>query len=338
MFRLSELYKSLICTCSLTIILLLTQSAFPQSSPLTIDGGADTYVYKTDSTIFDSTALDDAGPTLTSGTLSAGVTMMHSPFISILNIPVKYGLNDNFQISLSVPFLTKTLSGTDTHHIRNGFGDTTLGITAFFEPAGFLSSSTTARVTLPTGDADAMESGVYVPMGCGSYTASIQQGVSAGRFNTGIFNIRFFADGVAIYYPVTTQRVDAATKNSYDKTYAWAATGGIDIGLAENLNVEIKGNYISLKERKYKAETYPVAPGDWARANDSLKQINLIPVIKYRFPHDVSGLAGIIYPLKTTHNDTAEKIYDPRIKLIMGIEKRFGDTANSNRLNKKSFD
>lgn len=331
-----ELYKSRIRLTALSLILFFSQPVFPQSSPLIFKGGVDTHVYKTDTVLFEAAVLDDDSPTLTSGSFSTGLTMLHSPYISMFYVPVKYGINDFFQISLSVPYLTKTLVVNDNHYIKNGFGDTSLGLTAFIEPSGFFTASAAARMTIPTGDADSVESGVYIPMGSGGYTASLQQSISIGYFDTGFFRIRFFAHCTGIRYFSSKQEIGTGTEQIFDKSYAWSAAGGIDLGLTDKFNFELKLNYISIKERKYKIETDPSSPGEWTDADDSVRQTNIVPLVKYRFFDDLHGRFGFIYPLKTVQDDDLTMTCDPQWKIVVSIEKNFGDNPYSKKLSGKA--
>lgn len=328
MLSISRFYNGCIFTL-LLFFLLYSQIAFSQYvSPLESDGGVDTNVYKTDTVMFEATALEDGNGNIESKTFSAGLSMLHSPYLSIFYIPIKYGLSENFQISFSLPFLTKTLVYNDTHYIKSGYGDTMLGFTGVFHPLGFLTSSTTARITLPTGNVNAQDFGYYVPMGYGGYTSSFQECVSIGRINMGIFAIRLFISGIGIYYFESTMQLDATEKDTFDKTYAWAVMGGAEFGLTKNLDVQIKGNYLNMKERRYKSST---APTQWVDADDEVKQINILPFIKYRFPDNIAGQFGIIYPLKSMQDDSITKTYDAKWKMVFSIEKRFGEEKQLSR-------
>lgn len=321
MHRLSEFFR--VRALFLFIVISFSQNAFPQLSPVSFEGGVDTHLYKSDTVMIEATAIYDDSGYLDGGSLSTGLMMFHSPFLSALYVPVKYGLTDNFSLSFSLPYLTKTLVYNDNHYIKNAYGDIALGLSGSFKPFRYFSGSTTVRGTLPTGNANAQEDGCFIPMGYGGYTGSVQQSFSIGAFDAGFISFRLFVSGIGICYFKSSREIDAVTKNNFEKAYAWSGMGGIDIGLGDSLNIEVKGNYIRLKEREYRVETDPPAPSGTITADDSVKQINIIPVIKYRFLDDVSGLAGIIYPLKTTLDSHITKVYDARWKIVMGIEKRF---------------
>ncbi len=324
MRKLSGLHKGCMPSAALLFILFIPQAAFSQSytSPLSSKGGVDTHVYKCDTVMFEATAMEDGSGTLDARTFSAGLSMLHSPYLSILYVPLKYGLNDNFQISFSLPYLTKTLVYNDTHYVRSGYGDTMFGLTGSFELLS-LTSSTTARITLPTGNVNSQDAGFSIPMGYGGYTASLQQSISTDEFDAGFITARLFISGIGIYYFPSEQNPDPATKFNFDKTYAWSALAGIAFGLTENLALEVKGNYINVKERRYKSA------GLWVDANDSVKQINVLPFLKYQFLDEISGQAGIIYPLKTIQDKDLAKTYDGEWKIALGIEKRFSDGSSS---------
>jgi len=328
MFKQSGSNRGCSYLTAIIFILLLSHSAFSQSSPLSSKGGVDTHVYKTDTVIFEATAMDDASPTLSEGVSSVGLSMFHSPYMSTFYIPLKYGLNDIFQISFSLPFITKTYVYNNTHYIKSAYGDTMLGLTAFTDPLDFLSSITTVRLTLPTGDVNAQDGGVYIPMGYGNYTVSLQESVSFDEFHKGFASIRFFLSGLGVYYFKSTTDIDTSTKYSYDKTYIWSLTAGADFGVIENLDLELKLNYIDIKERKYKVESSYSATGGWINADDSVKQFNILPFIKYNFPNEITAQVGIIYPIKTLQDKTLTTTYDAQWKIAMGIEKRFGDSTS----------
>lgn len=325
MFSIFRFYK--MATLFVFIFLIINHTAFSQyASPLEADGGVDTHVYKTDTVIFDATVIEDGSGSVDGGTFSTGLSMMHSPYISIFHIPIKYGLSDHFQISFSLPFLTKTLVYNDTHYIKSGYGDTMLGFTAYFEPLDILSGSTTARITLPTGNVNAQDYGYYVPMGYGGYTASLQQAISSGNFSAGPLSVRLFISGIAIYYFESSLQIDASEKDTFDSTYSWAAMGGVEVSITKNLDILVKGNYISFKERRYKSSA---APTVWVDADDEVSQINFLPFIKYRFLDDISGQFGIIYPIKSTQDKDIATTYDAKWKMVFGIEKRFGSDSSS---------
>jgi len=293
-------------------------------------GGVDTHVYKSDTVLIDATAMDNDSNYPDAGNLILGLVMFHSPYLSSIYVPVKYGLTDNFHISFSIPDQTKTCVYNNNHNIINGFGDIMLGLTGSVQPFRYFSSSTTARGTLPTGNVNAQENSCFIPMGYGGYTASLQQSISFGTFDAGFISIRLFLRGIGIYYFKSTTEIDTTTKYNYDKTYMWAAIGGIDLGLTKKLNIELKADYINIKERRYKIETVPATSGDWIDADDSVKQINILPFVRYRFFDDLSGQAGIIYPFKTTQDSDITQEYDAQWKVVMGIEKRFSVETSSN--------
>ncbi len=326
MRKLSVLHKGCIYSAALVFILFISQTAFSQTytSPLSSTGGVDTHVYKCDTVMFEATAMEDGTGSLDARTFSAGLSMLHSPYLSILYVPLKYGLTDNFQISFSLPYLTKTLVYNDTHYIRSGYGDTMFGFTGTFEPFSFV-SSTTARITLPTGNVNTQDSGFAIPMGYGGYTASLQQSISTDEFDAGFISVRLFISAIGIYYFASEQTPDATTKFNYDKTYAWSVLGGAEFGLTENLALEVKANYIDVKERQYKST---LTPGQWIDANDSVKQINILPFVKYQFLDEISGQAGIIYPIKSIQDKDLAKTYDGEWKIALGIEKRFTDGSS----------
>lgn len=311
------------------IILLNIHSAVAQS-PLLSEGGVDTHLYKCDTVIFEATALEDGTGTLPGRVFSAGLSMLHSPYLSIFYIPLKYGLNDNFNISFSLPFLTKTLVYNNTHYVKSGYGDTMLGFTGYFQPFDSISSTSALRITFPTGNTNAQDFDYYIPLGYGGYTSSFQETVSIGSFDTGPVSLRLFISGIGIYYFKSNQKIDSVEKNTYDPSYSWGVLAGLDFGITENLDFQIKGNYINVKERKYVNNT---VPGVKNNANDSVKQINILPFIKYRFLDDITGEAGIIYPVKTTQDSSLATTYDPKWKLIFAIEKRFGDGTTSHSAN-----
>jgi len=312
---------------TITLLLIISKSAFSQS-PLQSEGGVDTHLYKCDTAILESTAMEDGTGNLSSKRFSAGLSMLHSPYLSIFYVPLKYGLNNNFTISFSLPYLTKTLVYEETHYIKSGYGDTMFGLAGAFQPLSFFSIITTARITLPTGNVNAQDFDYYIPMGYGGYSSSLQQTLSIGRFDTGLITIRLFFSGIGIYYFESEQKADDIEKNTFDKTTSWSAMGGLELGLTENLDIQCKGSYTVVNERKYENNS---APGESLDADDYIKQISIIPFLKYRFLDDISGQAGIIYPLKTAQDDDIEKTYDPKWKAIFAIEKRFGNSTQEIR-------
>lgn len=313
---------------SITLFILLASKYIVYSqSPLLSEGGVDTHLYKCDTVLFESTAMEDGSGTPESREFSAGISMLHSPYLSIFYIPLKYGLNDNFSISFSLPYLTKTLVYNDTHYIKSAYGDTMLGFTGVFQPFEIFATITTARLTLPTGNVNAQDFDYYIPMGYGGYTTSLQETISIGSFDTGLFTTRLFISGIGIYYFQSEQKIDTVEKNTYDPSFAWGVMGGIEFGLTENLDLQIKANYINASERKYKNNT---TPGEKIDANDSIKQVNVLPFIKYRFRDDIIGQAGVIYPVKTTQDSDIAHPYDAKWKFAFGIEKRFSDSNSDN--------
>jgi len=322
------LKNNILYVAALTISLLLICINITYSqSPLLSEGGVDTHLYKCDTVMFESSAMEDGARNLESREFSAGISMLHSPYLSIFYIPLKYGLNDNYSISFSLPYLTKTLVYNDTHYIKSGYGDTMFGFTGAFQPFEVFSTITTARLTLPTGNVNAQDFDYYIPMGYGGHTASLQETISIGSFDTGRFTTRLFISGIGIYYFQSEQKIDTVEKNTYDPSFAWGVMGGIELGLTENLHLQLKANYINVSERKYENNT---ESGEKIDANDSIKQVNILPFIKYRFLDDITGQAGIIYPVKTTQDSDIEKTYDPKWKFAFGIEKIFSDSSSDN--------
>jgi len=210
-----------------------------------------------------------------------------------------------------------------------------LGFTGAFQPFIFFSTITTARITLPTGNANAQDFDYYIPMGYGGYTASVQETLSIGRFKIGPITARLFISGTGIYYFESEQKIDTVEKNTYEPSYAWAAMGGLEFGITENLDIQVKGNYINVSERKYENNATPDIEID---ANDSLTQVNILPFIKYRFLDDISGRAGIIYPVKSNQDSDITKTYDAKWKIAFGIEKRFNNENSMGREKTVSYD
>ncbi len=321
----SKLYRISFVTA---LIISTSTVAFSQyNSPLSSEGGVDTHINKSDTVMFEATVLDDGNGYLPAGSFAAGLSMLHSPYLSMLYVPLRYAITDNFQLSFSLPYLTKTLVFSDTHYVKSGYGDTMLGLTCIFRPSSFFTAKTAARVTLPTGNVNAQDFGYFIPMGYGGYTASLQQTFSLGEFDLGFISFRLFAGGVGIYYFESTLQSDMVEKYNFKKSYAWAGMGGIDIGLTDNLHWLVKGNYIDVRERKYESSA---APGVWTDVNDSVKQINAVSFIKYNFTDELSGQAGLIYPIKSDQDKDLAKTYDAKWKVTWGIEKRFGENGTSN--------
>jgi len=313
-------------TCFIIFFLISVKTGFPQTytSPLVSEGGVDTHLYKCDTVMFDATALEDGSSTVEARTFYAGLSMLHSPYLSIFYIPLKYDLNNYFRIMFSLPYLTKTLVYDNTHYIKSGYGDTMMGVMFSVSPFDAFTSSTTVRMTFPTGNVNAQDFNYYIPMGYGGYTASIQESISTNDFDAGFADIRLFASGIYIYYFTSSQQIDQVEKNTFDKSYAWSVMGGIEFGLTENLALQCKMNYIVMPERKYESS---VTPGEWIDANDSIKQINILPFIKYQFLDDISGQAGLIYSVKTTQDTDISTTYDPKWKIAWSIEKKFSSSG-----------
>ncbi len=329
MLKQSVSSKSNILTAAVILILFVSQAAFSQSSPLSLKGGVDTSLYKSDTVIMSATAIDDDSNYLNGGELAMGLTMFHSPSLSTVYIPFEYALTDNFYLLFSIPDQTKTSVYNNDHNTIMGFGDIMLGVTGALGPYRYFSSSTTARVTLPTGNVNAQMNGSYIPMGNGGYTASAQESFSIGAFGTDLISFRLFFSGLGVYYFKSSMDIDAVTEYNYDKNYLWSAMGGIDISLAKRFDIECKANYINLKERRYKIKTTTAAAGSWIDGNDSIKQINVVPFLRYRFFDDMTGQVGVIYPVKTTQDKDIKPAYDPGWKIVMGIEKRFSDDSRA---------
>ena len=89
-------------------------------SPLLSQGGVDTHVYKSDTLMLEATAFEDGDNTITGRSFNVGLSMLHSPYLSILYVPISYGLNDHFSLLMSLPFLTKTIVYQDTQHEKSG--------------------------------------------------------------------------------------------------------------------------------------------------------------------------------------------------------------------------
>ncbi|HOP62747.1 MAG TPA: hypothetical protein PK358_04905 [Spirochaetota bacterium] len=317
-----------IIICLICSIIISQQFIYSQTypSPLSSEGGVDTHLYKCDTVMFEATALEDGSCKIEERTFYAGLSMLHSPYLSIFYIPLKYDLNNYFRIIFSLPYLTKTLVYNDTHYIKSGYGDTMLGFTGSFSPFNAFTSSTTARMTLPTGNVNAQDFDYYIPMGYGGYITSIQESISTGNFNIGFTNMRLFMSGIYIYYFTSTQKADTSEKFTFDRTYSWSVMGGVELVLTTNLNIQFKTNYIFIPERKYKSSS---SQGEWTEADDSIRQINVLPFIKYRFLDDITGQAGLIYPVKTTQDSEVSHSYEPEWKIAWGVEKKFCDRNSS---------
>ncbi len=326
MFRTSACHRQYSFLITLVSFLFTSQVAFSQyASPLLSEGGIESHVYKTDTSLFEAVVLEDMDNSLHRGSVTTGFSMLHSPYLSMFYIPLKYDFTDNFQISFSLPYLVNTHVYNDNQYTKNGYGDTLLGLTAYFDLSEILSSKTTVRFTFPTGNVNAVDFYYYIPLGYGGYTSSLQESISFNTFDAGPVSIRVFFSGLGVYYFSSTQQIDMVEKNTFDKSFAWSIMGGCEIGLTENLSIEIKANYINIAERLYKNSAFP---GQTFDANDSVKQLNILPFIKYMFFDDLSGQAGLIYPLKSTQDSDIATTYDARWKIVLGIEKRFGNNID----------
>ncbi len=296
------------------------------SSPLSSGGGVDTHVYKSDSVLFDAVILDDGSGVLSPRTITSGMSMLHSPYLSMFYIPLKYDFSNRFQIFMTLPYLTKTLVFDNNHYVKSGYGDTMFGITRSFEKIFFFSSKTTARITIPTGNVNAQDFDYFIPMGYGGYTTSLQESLSFNEINAKYTTIRMFIGAIFVYYFTSSQQIDSTSKYTFDNNYSLSLMAGAEFHVTENCDLQFKINYIDIKGRKYKTES-----SGWNSAHDSVKQLNLMPFVKYRLMDEVSGKFGIIYPVKTFQDSNLAYTYDPKWKMVMGIEKRFTDVSSEKK-------
>ncbi len=330
MFNQSGCCKKFIFMFSLFIFISINSIAFSQSypSPLSSRGGVDTHVYKSDTVIFDATVIEDGSGTIEARTLTTGLSLLHSPYLSIFHIPLKYGVDDNIQLLFSLPYLTKTLVYNETHYIKSGYGDTMFGVAYAAKPLNLISSRTTVRITIPTGNVNAQDFDNFIPMGYGGYTTSLQESISTSELNVASLKMRLFLSGIGIFYFNSTQQSDMVTKYSFDKNFAWSVLGGVELSLTQNLDVQLKMNYIDVRERRYSDGS---SSGKFYDANDSVKQINILPFIKHQMLDDISGQFGIVYPIKSIQDSSLAKTYDAEWKFVVGIEKKFSDGKTSKK-------
>jgi len=307
------------------LILINCTQVLPQTldSPLSYDGGADSLLYKSDTVFLENSIIDDVSPISNAEIITTGLYQFHSPYLKYFFIPVRYSLTDNFEIDLTLPLISKVLVAGNLDYSKLGYGDIKLGIGScfsFFDKIFYV--ITRFKTTLPTGDCDARDGNIIVPLGYGSFSYSFLQSFSLDVPDTWL---RIFLNTGTVYYSKADRNATGTTKFHLDHGYSVSTLIGIELNYFKKISLQLKGNFVYLSGRQYKYEDSASSTAtDWTDLNDKLMTMDITGGIKYSFPADIKGMLMLIFPLFTKHDASITTTVERRWKIFISLEKKFG--------------
>ncbi|MCP4134619.1 MAG: hypothetical protein GY754_26835 [bacterium] len=324
-----KLFRKIPYTAAVLFLLLANSgTAFSQMvSPLTYQGGPETHLYRYSTVMIENTILDEGGGIEPAGSLTLGLSQLHSQFVKIFYVPVRYSITDNIECSLSLPFISNSLMYQDRFYTKTGLGDLKLGLSWFIEPTSGLSFTTGAKVTIPTGNSSSKSKDFVVATGHGSYTASVLQSaaLSLGG-NPPAFKI--FMNGGIVYYGKTDRDHDTLARYNIDASFLFSAMAGVEYAVFDRLFVQAKASFTVNPEGSYQSITRTSDTGVWTTSawtdmNDALTTLDVIGVARYTILKRTNFRMMFIYPVYEWQDDDLAKEQKRRWKLFFNLERSF---------------
>ncbi|PKL41268.1 MAG: hypothetical protein CVV44_01135 [Spirochaetae bacterium HGW-Spirochaetae-1] len=308
------------------IVCASSQSARAQylQSPLSYEGGSDARIYSSDTIMLENTIIDDASGIQPMGGLNIDTTYMYSPYFMILFLGMEYSLADFCQIGFTLPYIFRTLtySGSDYH--KRGYGDTMMDVSFFFNIMKILDSTTSIKMTFPTGDPMAQDGSYVVPTGYGAFTYSLLESVSY-KLPDSVTRLpfRFFANFGFTYYSEAVIESSSTTRLIIEDGISFSFLLGAEYTIFDYLKAQLKFNLLHMPGSNYKISTTGIGSTDWIERNDKITASDMILAIKFNIREYVSGYISFVLPMMEVKEDAVPDDLKRKWKILMGFNKTF---------------
>ena len=281
------------------------------------EGGTENVLYKNDTIMLENTVLDNAitpvepelakkeekeeteavprpGSVFGIG-LDVGFAAFFSNYLKMYYIPISYMFLEKFTASVNIPYISRTIKNLGTEYSASGIGDMRVGISYSWIIPMILAGITNFKVSLPTGDENASDSGFSVPLGTGGYSFSLMQAVSKM-----IDPVRLFGN-IGIVYFLESSYKTGGIKITEEKGTVFSFMFGAEYWLIAQLAFLLKTNYVYITEGQFKYSGV-----GWSDLNDALQTSDLIGGLRYKILADIL-YANLLFvlPIYTKHDSGA---------------------------------
>jgi len=282
------------------------------------EGGAETMLYKNDTIVMENTITDNAEISIVPET-ALGIGLQPSAFYSknlqIYYLPLAYTFNEIYSLSLSIPYVYRKIKFGGKSYSSNGVGDTRLGFAYLLKIDENLSGVTNFKITVPTGDEEAEDTGVYVPLGNGGYSFSVMQSFSQMLEQ---YRIRVLGN-VGLVYFFKSEYKKGNTEYDEEKGSVCSAMLGAEYGLNEMTAFVLKSNFVMVFEGRRKA-----SGGTWSDSNDSLMASDIIGGLRFKIIKNIiDAYILVILPVYTKYDSDISDTESRKIGINLGISGLF---------------
>lgn len=278
------------------------------------EGGSETILYKSDTVVMENTVTEEGEvieppkPELIN--MAAGLSAYYSNNVQIYYLPLSYVVTERIAVNASVPYISRDLEAGGETYSASGLGDIKIGgayftllgdeLTGISPALENLRGVTYLNITAPTGDAEAEDKGVAIPLGNGGFSVNVKQTLTKK-----IEPVRVFGNiGLIYYLPAEYKPAGGSVKITEEKGMVFSILVGCEYLVMENLYATGKINFVMIGEGRYKWS------GTWYDSNDAMQTSDLIVGGKYVImPGVLSAYVAIVIPVYTGHDPDAA---DPR--------------------------
>ncbi len=275
-----------------------------------LKGGTESILYRNDTVMLDNTVTEEARPLDPPKTelvnIQMGVSAYYSSNVLFIYLPLGYTITERIAVNASIPYVKRDLEYKGETYSASGLGDIKVG-GAYFTLVGDeltgisgalkdLQGVTYLNVTVPTGDAEAEDKGVPVPLGSGGFSFNLKQTLTKK-----IEMIRVFGNISIIYSLPAEYKPAGGEKITEERGAVVSLLLGGEYTVIENLSAYLKLNYVYIGEGQQKIG------GTWYDSNDALQTIDIIPGAKYSIlPGTLSAYLALVVPVYTKNDPDAE--------------------------------
>lgn len=276
-----------------------------------LEGGAETILYRNDTVTLENTVTEEARPMDAPKpelvNIQTGLSTYYSSNVLFLYIPLGYTITNRIGVNASIPYVKRDLEADGETYTAQGLGDIKIGCSFFTlmgdELAGAskdLQGITYFNVTTPTGDAEAEDRGVPVPLGSGGFSFNLKQTLSK---KIGV--VRIFGNIGVIYSLPAEYKLAGVEEITDEKGIILEALLGGEYAIIDNLFASLKVNYVYVGEGRQKTG------GTWYDSNDALQVSDVVPGLRYAIiPDALSAVVAFAIPVYTKNDPDAEDPQD----------------------------
>lgn len=266
-------------------------------------GGTETILYRNDTVTLDNTVTEEAlpmeAPKPELVNIQPGISSYYSSNVLFLYIPFGYTITERISVNASIPYVKRDLEKDGETYSAQGLGDIKAGISYFMikgEDPADIQGVTYFNVTTPTGDAEAADKGIPVPLGSGCFSFNLKQTLSKK-----IGDFRLFGNIGGNYSLPAEYKLAGVEQITDEKGIILDGLLGCEYTIIDSFFASLKGNYVYVGEGRQKFQ------GTWYDANDALQTSDVIPGLRYSVMNDaLSAVLTFVIPVYTKQDSDAD--------------------------------